>query len=113
VVVVLGPTGRNFAAGMSGGEAYVFDENGKFAANCNPGMVDLDPVETEEDLATLRSLVEQHLESTDSANARRILAEWPDVLRKFVKVAPVDYKRILRERASRAGERDLEAVPGG
>ena len=113
VVVVLGLTGRNFAAGMSGGEAYVLDENGTFAANCNPGMVDLDPVETDEDIATLRGLVEQHLESTGSANARRVLADWPNALAKFVKVAPVDYKRIIRERASRAGERDLAAVPGG
>jgi glutamate synthase domain-containing protein 3 len=58
-------------------------------------------------------LVEQHLESTGSANARRVLAEWPGLLAKFVKVAPVDYKRIIRERALQAGEHDLEAVSGG
>ena len=112
VVVVLGPTGRNFAAGMSGGEAYVLDENGSFEANCNRALVDLDPVGSGRDVSTLRHLIEEHLERTGSANARRVLADWPAMLAKFVKVAPVDYKRVMRERAARDGKRDLEAVAG-
>ena len=100
-VVVLGPTGRNFAAGMSGGEAYVFDEFGKFNSLCNAGMVDLDDVVEEEDVAALRRMIEEHLGHTGSANAARVLASWDEMLPKFVKVMPLDYKRILRERVQR------------
>ena len=98
-VVVLGPTGRNFAAGMSGGEAYVLDEDGDFASRCNPEMVGLESVEEEEDTRALRRLVEEHLELTGSANARRVLADWDGMLPKFIKVMPYDYKRVLAERA--------------
>ncbi len=113
VVVVLGPVGRNFAAGMSGGEAYILDEHGTFHANCNSDMVDLDPVETEQEIATLRHLIEQHLSYTGSANAQRVLQNWPTMLPKFVKVMPIDYKRIIRERAERATRDELQAVAGG
>ena len=113
VVVVLGPTGRNFAAGMSGGEAYVLDEHGTFETNCNTGMVDLDPVETDEEVATLHGLVEKHLHYTGSANAKRVLDEWPAMVSKFMKVMPIDYKRIIRERAERATRGELQAVGGG
>ena len=99
-VVVLGPTGRNFAAGMSGGEAYVLDESGDFASLCNPGMVGLEAVEDPADIAALRSLIQQHLDYTGSANARRVLDGWDETLPKFVKVMPYDYKRILQERAA-------------
>ena len=98
-VVVLGPTGRNFAAGMSGGEAYVLDEHGRFKGLCNTEMVDLEPVEAEEDKAALRRMVQEHLEYTGSANAERVLSRWDDMLPRFVKVMPRDYKRILAERA--------------
>ncbi len=98
-VVVLGPTGRNFAAGMSGGEAYVLDEDGEFASRCNPEMVGLESVEEEEDTRVLRRLVEEHLELTGSANAKRVLDDWDGMLPRFVKVMPYDYKRVLAERA--------------
>ena len=105
-VVVLGPTGRNFAAGMSGGEAYVLDENGDFASLCNPGMVGLEAVEEPADIDALQSLIQQHLDYTGSANARRILDGWNEMLPKFVKVMPYDYKRILQERAAAVAAAD-------
>lgn len=98
VIVVLGKTGRNFAAGMSGGEAYVLDEDGQFSLKCNMGMVELEPVVASEDKQTLRTLIEAHLKYTDSAKASRILDAWDVFLPKFVKVMPVDYKRVLQER---------------
>ena len=76
-VVILGSTGLNFAAGMSGGIAYVLDESGDFAERCNTEMVDLDPVETDEDIQELRQLIEAHRELTGSAVATRVLADWP------------------------------------
>ncbi len=101
-VVVLGPTGRNFAAGMSGGEAYVLDERGEFQSMCNPEMVDLEDVDSDEDAEALRQILEEHLHHTGSANARRVLDDWANMLPRFVKVMPRDYKRILAERALRA-----------
>ena len=93
--VILGPTGRNFAAGMSGGVAYVFDEAGDFIENrCNPEMVDFDPLE-EEDVAFLREKIEKHAEYTGSDVAARILENWESALGNFVKIIPVDYKRAL------------------
>ena len=97
-VVVLGPTGRNFAAGMSGGEAYVFDEHNKFKDLCNKGMVGLEEVETKEDIEALHRLIEKHHKVTGSRTANRILENWSDMLEKFVKVMPHDYKRVLIER---------------
>jgi len=96
--VILGPTGLNFAAGMSGGIAYVWDVNGDFESKCNKGMVDLDPVEDDDDISELREMIELHLEYTGSDVAKRILDEWPEVLSQFVKVMPTDYKRVLAER---------------
>ena len=99
-VVVLGPTGRNFAAGMSGGEAFVLDEWGTFSALCNMDLVGLENVEDPDDISGLRGLIEEHYEQTGSANARRVLDDWDEMLSKFVKVMPYDYKRILMERAA-------------
>ena len=98
IVVVLGPTGRNFAAGMSGGFAYVLDEEGDFRERCNTDMVTLEPVADAEDEDTLRSLIEEHLERTGSGPARLVLADWNAYLPRFVKVFPVDYRRVLEER---------------
>ncbi|MCE2392236.1 MAG: glutamate synthase large subunit [Proteobacteria bacterium] len=95
-VVVLGPVGRNFAAGMSGGVAYVHDPARKFADLCNPGLVDLERVETAEDEAELKALVEAHLRHTRSDNAERLLEKWTTELPLFVKVMPRDYKRALQ-----------------
>jgi glutamate synthase (NADPH/NADH) large chain/glutamate synthase (ferredoxin) len=98
VVVVLGKTGRNFAAGMSGGEAYVLNEDGKFELRCNLGMVELEPVVLPEDKVTLRTMIEAHMKYTGSRKAKEVLDKWETMLPKFVKVMPIDYKRVLQER---------------
>jgi glutamate synthase (NADPH) large chain len=98
VVVVLGETGRNFAAGMSGGVAFVLDEAERFESLCNMDMVGLEAVESEEDIELLHGMVERHLEWSGSDRARRVLDDWDEVLPNFVKVMPHDLKRILRER---------------
>jgi glutamate synthase domain-containing protein 3 len=100
-VVVLGPTGRNFAAGMSGGIAYVLDEEGAFAKRCNAGMVDLEAL-APTDAIELRALIAEHEQHTGSPVAGRVLAEWEELLAKgaFVKVMPRDYKRVLAELAA-------------
>jgi glutamate synthase (NADPH/NADH) large chain len=125
VVVVIGQTGRNFAAGMSGGIAYVLDEDGAFQKRCNLSMVDLEPVEEEEDLMErlhhhggdletkgridvmanmsghdeerLLQLISDHLRYTGSTRAKDILDNWADYRTRFVKVMPVEYRRALRE----------------
>ncbi|QEG37648.1 glutamate synthase-related protein [Bythopirellula goksoeyrii] len=96
-VVILGPTGRNFAAGMSGGIAYIWDPNDELLANCNLGMVELEKVEEEEDINELRELIEMHQNYTDSTVAGEILDRWDESLPQFVKVMPTDYKRVLQE----------------
>jgi glutamate synthase domain-containing protein 3 len=109
-VVVLGPTGRNFAAGMSGGEAFVLDESGTFRGGlCNKDMVDLEEVVSEEDRSHLHRLLHEHHARTGSTNAHRILESWEQMLPKFVKVMPRDYKRVLLERLR---DSTLEAVGG-
>ncbi len=97
-VVVLGDTGRNFAAGMSGGIAYVYDVKGVFATNCNKEMVDLDPVQ-EADFAELKEMISKHLAVTGSSVARFILDDFENQVRNFVKVFPSDYKRVLQQKA--------------
>jgi len=93
-VVVLGKTGRNFAAGMSGGVAYVLDADGDFAVRCNRGMVDLDPLE-ERDAEQLKELIHRHYQLTQSAVAWRLLSGWKDHVKQFVKVMPTEYRQIL------------------
>jgi glutamate synthase domain-containing protein 3 len=97
-VVILGPTGRNFAAGMSGGIAYVWDPTEQLLLNCNMGMVELEKTETDEDIAELRELVEKHRDHTGSTVANHLLANWDELLPQFVKVMPTDYKRVLQEK---------------
>ena len=109
-VVILGPTGRNFAAGMSGGEAYVLDEFEQFESLCNLGMINLEPVTEDADVEALRRLVKTHSELTGSLNAIRVLDNWVDSLPKFIKVMPIDYKRILNERKSR--EQNMASING-
>lgn len=108
-VVVLGLTGQNFAAGMSGGVAYVYDEDGLFAKRCNMSMVSLEKVESAEadvgkvqhlnqpDEVTLKTLIQHHATLTDSGLAKDLLADWPNARTKFVKVMPNEYKRALTE----------------
>jgi glutamate synthase (ferredoxin) len=104
-VVVLGPTGRNFAAGMSGGIAYVLDENDDFARRCNQQMVGLERLEDPDEIAELKVLVKRHAEFTKSQLAFRIIVLWEDYVPKFVKVIPRDYKRMLHamKRVQEAG----------
>jgi glutamate synthase (NADPH/NADH) large chain len=129
VVVVLGATGSNFAAGMSGGVAYVLDEDGMFADRCNLAMVELEPVEaedealaaiedrggdleahgrvdilhnmTEGDALRLRTLIERHVAHTGSPRGKAILADWAAYRAKFVKVMPTEYRRALQAQQPR------------
>ncbi len=96
--VILGRTGRNFAAGMSGGIAYVLDRDGDFLTRCNLGTVELEQMTAAGDIAELKQLIEQHLEATGSTVAKAILDDWENSLTQFVKVMPIDYKRVLAER---------------
>jgi glutamate synthase domain-containing protein 3 len=96
-VVVLGRTGRNFAAGMSGGIAYVLDEDGHFASRANTETVDLDPLE-DSDLEIIQRMVRKHFQYTRSRKAEDVLRKWDDLARRFVKVYPKDYKRAQSER---------------
>ena len=103
-VVVLGKTGRNFAAGMSGGIAYVLDESGGFAARCNPELVDLEPLDGDEDIELVRRLIRRHITLTGSEHAARLLDAWTETAALFVKVMPRDYKRVLNAQAQAAAE---------
>ncbi len=112
-VVVLGHTGRNFAAGMSGGVAYVFDEAGDFAENrCNLEMVEVESVDQAEDVAELRELIARHVRYTGSGVGRRILDGWEACLPRFVKVMPIDYKRVLQERAKLGRRYQVQPLVG-
>ena len=103
-VVVLGPTGRNFAAGMSGGLAFVLDESGTFAQRVNPEMVDqLEPLD-EADAIEVRNLVAEHTERTGSTVGQRVLDNWEQLQGSFVKIYPADYKRVLAELAQQEAE---------
>jgi glutamate synthase (ferredoxin) len=95
-VVVLGATGRNFAAGMSGGVAYVLDEAGDFATRCNQQMVGLESLSDPEEIDDLYQMIQRHADYTQSQKAVSVLANWQDMLPKFVKVMPKDYKRVLQ-----------------
>ena len=96
-VVVLGRTGKNFAAGMSGGIAYVLDVNGDFDYYCNKGLVELGPVEDKADIRELQEMINKHLLYTQSSLASRILTNWDEYLPRFVKVIPFEYKKVLEE----------------
>jgi glutamate synthase (NADPH/NADH) large chain len=116
-VVVLGITGRNFAAGMSGGIAYVLDEDGSFGSRCNQSMVQIEPVPAEAeqeakvsrdlwhmgraDETVLKGLIEKHARYSNSARAREILDNWTRYRAKFVKVFPAEYRRALGEMAAK------------
>ena len=112
-VAVLGPTGRNFAAGMSGGVAYVLDEIGDFGENrCNCEMVELEPVRQPADVSELKALIERHVRYTGSSVGRRILDKWDAYLPRFVKVMPIEYKRVLEERARLGSRYEVEPPVG-
>ncbi|HEU4732106.1 MAG TPA: glutamate synthase large subunit [Kofleriaceae bacterium] len=115
VVVVLGAVGRNFAAGMSGGTAYVFDQSQSLRSRTNLEMVELESVVEESDLWLLNSLIEDHVRFTSSPLGRRVLDNWQHLVARFVKVMPVDYKRVLQARraASRPRPGQLSVIGGG
>jgi glutamate synthase (ferredoxin) len=94
-VVVLGPTGKNFAAGMSGGVAYVLDETGDFPRNCNPEMVQLFGLDDAEEIALVRDMIYKHARYTGSERGQQVLDHWPQLVRRFVKVYPNDYRRVI------------------
>ena len=96
-VIVLGETGKNFAAGMSGGISYVYDEKGNFTPNCNSGMVDLESVNDAIEKLWLQKLIERHQQYTGSELAEKLLKKWDEVLVKFVKVMPIEYRAVLEK----------------
>ncbi len=114
-VVVLGRTGRNFAAGMSGGIAYVLDEAGDFHSRCNQEMIGLERLEDATEIKELKGMIQRHLEYTNSSLAERVLVQWDKLVPKFVKVMPKDYKRMLEafrevEAAGLSGEEAVMAA---
>jgi glutamate synthase (NADPH/NADH) large chain len=113
-VVVIGRTGRNFAAGMSGGYAYVLDEDGQFESRCNLDLVELEPLGPD-DAATVAGLLEEHCARTGSVKARELLGRWEESIGRFVKVVPVEFRRVLEARAERGepevDEDDPEPLP--
>ncbi len=109
LVVVIGPTGNNFAAGMSGGIAYVYDESQLFDTRCNLDMVDLEPVWKRQDVEQLRSMLEDHYRLTNSPRAKMLLENWDAHLPLFVKVMPIDYRQSL-ERMKLYEDKDKETV---
>jgi glutamate synthase domain-containing protein 3 len=96
-VIVLGHTGRNFGAGMSGGIAYVFDEKGYFMQHCNHGMVELSPLSQVEEAKWVKEIIQRHLQYTRSERAGRLLKDWDNTLRKFVRVMPTEYRLVLEQ----------------
>ncbi|HUC92641.1 MAG TPA: glutamate synthase large subunit [Paenibacillus sp.] len=96
-VVVLGATGRNFAAGMSGGIAYIYDAAGDFYRHCNMEMVGLERLEDEAEIEEVQTMIRRHVEYTGSAVGKAVLNDWPNALPKFVKVIPKDFKRMLEQ----------------
>ncbi|MEZ5023913.1 MAG: hypothetical protein R2728_11770 [Chitinophagales bacterium] len=99
--IILGSTGRNFAAGMSGGIAYIYDQRKSFMKNLNLEMVDVDPME-QEDIDFLHKMINNHSNYTNSKLANQILENWQQAVYQFVKVMPKDYKRVLAQKAEEA-----------
>lgn len=111
-VVIIGKTGRNFAAGMSGGIAYVLDEDDDFAGRCNQDMVELEAISEDEDIKLVQAMLNKHIQYTQSTVAQRIMDNWKDYQSKFVKVMPMDYKHVLNaiKRGKEKGLSEEEAV---
>ncbi len=108
--VVLGSTGRNFAAGMSGGVAYVLNANDDFDYYCNMGMVELSLVENRSDVKELKSLIEKHVNYTDSPLGKRILDNWEEYIDTFIKVIPYEYKKVLEEEKLEALKEKIKEI---
>jgi glutamate synthase domain-containing protein 3 len=101
-VIVLGHTGRNFAAGMSGGIAYVLDTDGSFALNCNIDMVELEHLDQPDEIALVRELIGRHVDATGSSVGARVLEAWAIAQKQFVVVMPRDFKRVKAAEAKAA-----------
>ena len=112
-VVVLGDTGINFAAGMSGGIAYVFDPEQRFDSRCNLDMVDLELVRDENDIVELRGMITRHVHYTESKKARAILENWDANLPFFIKVFPMEYRRVLGKMSKEDEATEREEVQYG
>jgi glutamate synthase domain-containing protein 3 len=110
LAVILGETGRNFAAGMSGGIAYVLDEMQLFDTRCNLDMVDLEYVWQQDDREVLRTLIERHFKLTASRRAANIIENWNQMVGRFVKVMPIDYRKSL-QRIRQREDRRTETTP--
>ncbi len=110
LAIILGKTGRNFGAGMSGGIAYVYDADGDFAEKCNMEMIEIEKVHANQDIANLKDMINAHQTKTGSTVAEGMLANWDETINKFVKVIPTDYKRMLEyiETARDTGEYETE-----
>ena len=108
--VVLGQTGRNFAAGMSGGVAYVYDEKGDFDYFCNMEMVELSLIEDSMDSKELHALITNHYKYTQSTKAKNILDNWRDNVDKFIKIVPIEYKKVLQEEKMEAINKKIAQV---
>lgn len=108
--VVLGPTGKNFGAGMSGGVAYVYDPEGVFPENCNMEMIELEKLDNEQEISELKSMINEHITKTGSTVGEAIIKDWDNSLGKFIKVIPTDYKRMLSyiEKARATGKYKTE-----
>jgi glutamate synthase (NADPH/NADH) large chain len=106
----LGSTGRNFAAGMSGGVAYVLDEKGNFDFYCNMEMVELSLIEDSMDNKELHALISNHYKYTQSAKAKEILDNWRDYADKFIKIVPIEYKKVLQEEKMEAINKKIAQV---
>ncbi len=109
-LIVIGDVGRNFAAGMSGGIAYVLDKKGNFDYYCNRGMVELSLVEEKEDIDFIKKYLQKHIDYTQSSNAKNILENWDENIQKFIKVIPLEYKRALQEMKLELINRELNKI---
>ncbi|HNE51438.1 MAG TPA: hypothetical protein PLZ64_09870, partial [Chitinophagales bacterium] len=103
IAIILGKTGRNFAAGMSGGIAYVYDVENTFQKNVNKEMVELEALDAE-DISVVKHHIERHLHYTKSNIAKNILDNWEDTSKFFIKVMPTDYKKVLLERKAKTAK---------
>jgi glutamate synthase (NADPH/NADH) large chain len=100
--LVIGPAGRNFGAGMSGGIAFVLDDDGAFGARCNKGMVEVEDLSDPSDQTLVRELLQEHVVRTESVRGRELLQSWPMAARRFKKVIPTEYRRVLASKAEEA-----------
>ena len=107
--MILGKTGKNFGAGMSGGEAYVLDEDKSFSKRLNPAMVQIDRFTEDRDVDLVKRMIENHVAYTNSSQAKRILAQWHDIIPKFIKVIPAAYAEVVARHL--AAGKDVRLAP--